>query len=106
TMKQLAVLLNKLKATPDATGNLLDSLALLCTSDASNGATHSVEDYPVLIAGKAGGALKHPGVHYASNKEHTNKVLLTLLRAVGVQIGELGEGAIKQASGVSALEMA
>ena len=48
----------------------------------------------------------HPGVHYASNKEHTNKVLLTLLRAVGVQIAELGEGSIRQTGGVSALEKA
>jgi hypothetical protein len=105
TIKQLAVLLNKLKQTPDGAGNLLDSLALLCTSDASNGATHSVEDYPVLIAGRAGGALKHPGVHYASNKEHTNRALLSLLRAVGVQQTELGEGNIRQTSGVSAVEM-
>lgn len=106
TLKQLAVLLSKLKQTPDGAGNLLDSLALLCTSDASNGATHSVEDFPVLIAGRAGGALVHPGVHYASNKEHTNKVLLTLLRAVGVQVAELGEGSIRQTGGVSALEKA
>jgi hypothetical protein len=105
TMKQLAVLLKKLKQTPDGAGNLLDSLALLCTSDTSNGATHSVEDYPVLIAGRAGGALKHPGLHYASNKEHTNRVLLTLLRSVGVQVAELGEGNLRQTSGLSALEM-
>ena len=105
TMEQLAVLLKKFKETPDGAGNLLDSLALLATSDASNGATHSVEDYPVVIAGRAGGALTHPGVHYASaNKEHTNRVLLTLLRAVGVQVSELGEGSVRQTVGVAALE--
>jgi len=104
TMEQLAVLLKKLKATPDGAGNLLDSLALLATSDASNGATHSVEDFPVLIAGRAGGALVHPGIHYASNKEHTNRVLLSLLRAVDVDVPELGEGSLRQTTGIAALE--
>jgi hypothetical protein len=104
TMKQLAVLLKKFKDTPDGAGNLLDSLALIASSDSSNGATHTVEDMPVLIAGKAGGALVHPGVHYASNKEHTNRVLLTLLRSVGVQIAELGEGNVRQTEGLSALQ--
>jgi hypothetical protein len=104
TMEQLGVLLKKFKDTPDGAGNLLDSLALICTSDASNGATHSVEDFPVLLAGRAGGALVHPGIHYASNKEHTNRALLTLMRSVGVQLPELGEGAVRQTEGISALQ--
>ena len=58
----------KFRDTPDGAGNLLDSLALLATSDHSDGAAHTVNDYPVLIAGRAGGALVHPGVHYASNE--------------------------------------
>jgi hypothetical protein len=104
TMKQLAGLLTKFRDTPDGAGNLLDSMALLATSDTSDGAAHSVNDYPILVAGKAGGALVHPGVHYASMGEHTNRVLLTLLRAVGVQQTELGMGSYVQSMGVSALE--
>ena len=104
TMKQLAGLLTKFRNTPDGAGNLLDSMALLGTSDASDGAAHTVNDYPIIVAGKAGGALVHPGVHYASNGEHTNRVLLTILRAVGVQLPELGMGSYVQTMGVSALE--
>jgi Protein of unknown function (DUF1552) len=104
TMKQFAGLVTKFRDTPDGAGNLLDSMALLATSDHSDGAAHTVNDYPVLIAGKAGGALVHPGVHYASSGEHTNKALLTILRAVGVQLPELGMGSYKQTMGVSALE--
>jgi hypothetical protein len=104
TMKQFAALLTKFRDTPDGAGNLLDSMALLATSDHSDGAGHTVNDYPVLIAGRAGGALVHPGVHYASSGEHTNKVLLTILRAVGVQLPELGMGSYRQTMGVSALE--
>ena len=104
TMEQLAALLGKLKATPDGAGNLLDSLALIATSDTSDGEAHSVNDLPIVIAGGGGGALVHPGVHYASNGEHTNKVLLSLLRAAGLDLAEIGEGNNKQTDGVSALE--
>jgi hypothetical protein len=104
TMEQLAGLLRKLRDTPDGAGNLLDSMALLATSDCSDGTAHSVADYPIVIAGRAGGALVHPGVHYESDREHTNRVLLTLLRSVGVDIAELGEDDFVETSGLSALE--
>jgi hypothetical protein len=104
TMQQFAGLLQKFRDTPDGAGNLLDSMAILCTSDTSDGAAHSVNDYPILVAGKAGGALVHPGVHYASKSEHTNKVLLSLLRAVDVMVPELGTGDVRETMGCSALE--
>jgi hypothetical protein len=105
TMEQLAILLKKFRDTPDGTGNLLDSMALLATSDCSDGAAHTVDDYPIVIAGRAGGALVHPGIHYAGDRdEHTNSVLLTLLRAVGVDIAEIGEDISHRTEGLSALE--
>lgn len=105
TMEQLGVLLRTLRDTPDGTGNLLDSSAILATSDHSDGSAHSTDDFPVLIAGRAGGALQHPGIHYASDGEHTNRVLLTLLRSVGVNIAELGDDFAHQTSGCSAIEV-
>jgi hypothetical protein len=105
TMEQLAGLLGKLRDTPDGAGNLLDSLALIATSDCSDGTAHSVSDFPILIAGRAGGALVHPGIHYNSDRgEHTNRVLLSLLRAVGVEIEEIGEDGGLQTMGLSAIE--
>jgi hypothetical protein len=105
SMEQLAGLLGKFRDTPDGAGNLLDSMALLATSDCSDGTAHSVSDYPIVIAGRAGGALVHPGVHYATeSREHTNRVLLTLLRSVGVELAELGEDDFVETSGLSALE--
>ncbi len=103
TMEQFAGLVSKFRDTPDGAGNLLDSMALLATSDHGDGAAHDVEDYPVLIAGRAGGALVHPGIHYRDD-EHTNTVLLTLLRAMGLQLTEIGEGNYQRTMGVSALE--
>lgn len=105
TMEQLAVLLTKFRDTPDGAGTLLDSSAILATSDHSDGAAHSVSDFPVIVAGGAGGALVQPGVHYAaSNGEHTNQVLLTLLRAVGVDIAEIGEGDAFRTEGIAAIQ--
>lgn len=103
-MEQLATLLVRLRDTPDGTGNLLDSVALLATSDVSDGTYHHITDMPVLVAGRAGGALVHPGVHYASSGEHTNSVLLTLLRAAGLKQESLGSGGALTTEGCAALE--
>jgi hypothetical protein len=83
TMQQLAYLLNRLKSTPEGAGNLLDSTAMMCTTELSEGYTHTNDEFPILLAGKAGGALRG-GYHYRSpSKENTSKVLLTVLRALG-----------------------
>jgi len=82
-MEQLAYFLNRLRLTPEGAGNLLDSCGILCTTELCEGYTHSNDEFPIVLAGKAGGALKG-GYHYRSpNKENTSKVLLTLLRAMG-----------------------
>lgn len=104
TMEMLAAFLGKLRETPDGAGNLLDSLALLATSDHSDGAAHAVNDYPIVIAGRANGALVHPGIHYAGDGEHTNQVLLALMRAIGVELAELGEDVAHETMSLSALE--
>lgn len=93
TMEQFAVLLNTFQTTPDGAGNLLDSSVIIASSDCSDGAAHSVSDYPIVIAGSAGGSLKYPGVHVDVNGDNTSKALLTVLRAVGVNAMEFGGGA-------------
>ena len=94
----------KLRDTPDGTGNLLDSLALLATSDCGDGTAHSVNEYPIVIAGRAGGELVHPGIHLETEREHTNRVLLTLLRAVGMEIASLGDDDARETESIAALE--
>lgn len=53
-----ARLLKNLKAIPEGNGTMLDNSLLLWTSEFSYGGVHSVANLPVLLAGKAGGALK------------------------------------------------
>jgi hypothetical protein len=101
-VRQFAYLLQRLKATPEATGNLLDNSCLLFTSDVSDGLTHSVADYPLLVAGRASGYLKYPGIHIRSpNAQNTSDVLLTCLRAVGTGVTSVGA-----AQGLSTTECA
>jgi hypothetical protein len=91
TMKQFATLLASLKAIPEGAGNVLDNCAILASSDTADGKAHSITDYPILVAGRAGGAFKYPGVHYRSAGENTSTVLLSLLRGVGLPLAEFGD---------------
>ncbi|MFL5343839.1 MAG: DUF1552 domain-containing protein [Hyalangium sp.] len=90
-VQQFAYLLGKLKATPEAGGNLLDNSCLLLTSDVSEGISHSIRDYPLLVAGRAGGYFKYPGVHVRSTTQaNASDVLLTCLKAVGTGVTSVG----------------
>lgn len=104
TMKQLARLLETLKETSDGAGNLLDRTAILATSDLSEGKPHTIRDYPILVAGRAGGRLRHPGVHHRGNGDNTSRVLLSLLRAVGLPRREFGHLGGRVADGCGAIE--
>ena len=103
-IRQYARLIERLKAVPEGDGTLLDSCAVLATSDVSFGRTHSLEDYPILIAGNACGALKS-GIHYRSaTGENTSKVILSLIRAMGIPAASFGEEAGRTEQGLGAIE--
>lgn len=104
TMGELAYLVSALDAIPEGATTLLGNTVILATTDVSYGRTHSISDYPILLAGPAGGALK-TGIHYRSpSGESTSKVLLTLARAMGLAVDSYGEGPGRVTSGVSAIE--
>jgi hypothetical protein len=92
TMGCFAHLLETLKATPDGTGNLLDNSVVFCASDCAEGATHELKDQPMLVAGRGGGALTHPGIHYRSGGENTSDVVLACLKAAVPEATEIGSG--------------
>lgn len=103
-MTELAYFLGKLHEVPEGDGTLLDNCAVLCTSDVSFPRTHSLEDYPILIAGTAAGALVK-GTHYRSTTgENASKVILTLLRAMGLRRADWGIDAGRVDQGLGAIE--
>ena len=105
-MKRFASFLEQLENTPEGTGNLLDRCAILASSDTAEGQPHSISDYPILIAGGAGGSLVHPGIHYRSGTgENTSNALLTLLQAMDIDVTEFGNAAGKTTKTVAALRV-
>ncbi|MEX2233358.1 MAG: DUF1552 domain-containing protein [Cyclobacteriaceae bacterium] len=55
---QYAYFLEKLRCIPDGEGNLLDNSMILFCSGLRDGNSHSPRNLPVIVGGKAGGALK------------------------------------------------
>jgi hypothetical protein len=81
-MGHFAQLLTRLRDMPEGAGNVLDSAAIVATSECGDGSSHGLTEFPMLIAGRAGGALKS-GLHYRSpSQESISKAMLTALRAV------------------------
>lgn len=90
TMQCFAYTLNQMKKSIEGTGNVLDQSCVLATSDLTEGFDHSINDYPILVAGKAGGRLK-AGIHErGSGGPNTSNVLLSCLQAVGTGVTSVG----------------
>ncbi|HKP64836.1 MAG TPA: DUF1552 domain-containing protein [Polyangiales bacterium] len=90
-VQRFAALLEALKGVPEGDGNLLDRCVILASSDCTEGQPHSINNYPVLVAGGGGGALVHPGIHIKGNKANTSDILLTLLQAMDLPLNEFGK---------------
>jgi hypothetical protein len=83
--------LDKLRATPDGDGNLLDHTVLLYGSCLSNSNIHNHNPLPTLLVGGGAGRLKG-GRHlkYPENTPMAN-LLLTVLNKVGVPVEKVGD---------------
>jgi hypothetical protein len=83
--------LEKLRATPDGDGNLLDNVLLLYGGGISNSDRHTHGPLPTLLLGGGAGSLKG-GRHlvYPENTPLTN-LQLTLLHKMGVAAERLGD---------------
>ncbi len=94
--------LEKLRATPDGDGSLLDHLILLYGSGISNSDRHTHGPLPTLLAGGGAGTIEG-GRHlvYPEDTPLTN-LQLTLLDKLGVRVDALGDstGQFKELSGV------
>ena len=91
-MERFAYFLGRLKGieSPDGT-TLLDSCAIYLSSEISDGNRHNHDDLPVIVAGRAGGAID-PGRHVRyDDRPPMGNLFITLLNAVGVPVGEFGD---------------
>ncbi len=90
-VQMLAYLLEKMKATPDGDGTLLDHSLIMYGSGMGNGNLHRHSDLPVLLAGKLGGKFK-TGYHldYKMDTPMAN-LLVAILDKAGVPIEKMGD---------------
>jgi hypothetical protein len=90
-VKVFSHLLDRLQATPDGDGTLLDHSLILYGSAMSNSNIHNHGPLPVLVAGGAAGTLKG-GRHlvYPENTPMSN-LLLTILDKAGVPQDRVGD---------------
>jgi len=86
-----AYFLDRLKATKDGDGTLLDHSMIVYGSAIADGNKHTHEDLPVLLVGGGSGSLT-PGRHirYAENTPMTN-LYLALADRMGVRLESLGD---------------
>jgi hypothetical protein len=83
--------LDRLAATPDGDGTLLDHSIILFGSNMSNSDKHNNDPLPSAVFGRAYGRIKG-GQHlkYPQNTPHAN-LLLTLLDRAGVPVEKIGD---------------
>jgi hypothetical protein len=105
-MQRFAALLEAMKAIPEGDGNLLDNSIILASTDVTEGQPHSINNYPILVAGGGGGTLVHPGIHIKGSKGNASDVLLTLLQAMGLPLTEFGKAGGSSKTPVAALRKA
>jgi hypothetical protein len=84
-------LAEKMRATPDGDGSLLDQSLLFHGGGMGDGNLHQHSDLPCALLGKLGGTIK-AGQHvaYPAGTPMTN-LLLTLLDKVGVEVAVIGD---------------
>jgi hypothetical protein len=85
-----AAFLEKLKATRDGDGSLLDHSAILYGGALSDGNAHSNSDLPLLVAGHAGGL--RGGSHLASEPQTpVANLFVRLMDAVGMETSSFAD---------------
>ena len=92
SMTCLNEFLTKMQSTAHGASNLLDQSLVFVTSDTAWGKTHTNTEWPVLLAGKAGGKLQGDG-HYNFPGDNLSKALLTVSQIMGSTATSLGSGA-------------
>lgn len=90
-VEQYAYLLGRLHSIREGEGTLLDNSMILLGSSFSDGNRHDPNNLPIVVAGKAGGALR-TGLHVASPADTPLcNLYVTMLNAAGVEAESFGD---------------
>jgi hypothetical protein len=87
----LSYSLQKLRATPDGDGSLLDQVMILIWERHGNSNLHHIQHLPILLAGGGAGRL-HGGRHIRySDQTPLINLYLTLLHKLDVPVESIGD---------------
>jgi hypothetical protein len=102
SMQAWALFVERLAATPEGDGTLLDNCLVLAHSESSFAKSHQVTLLPVMIAGAAGGRVR-TGVHVSGNGEPVTRIGLTVQQVMGLPVSEWGTGSQQVSRPVGAI---
>ncbi len=105
SMQEFAYFLSALDAVPEGDGTLLDHSVVLGTTDVSWGFTHSIDEYPLLLAGSANGVFKQNQHYRSTTRENPSKIMLSIVRAMGISAASYGDEDRFTKDGLSAIEV-
>lgn len=89
--ERVARFLDRLAELPAGEGRLLDQSLVVYGSSIADGHEHEEEDLPVLVAGKAGGAIRTGRVLESRRRVPLSRLHLASLRAMGVNADRFGD---------------
>lgn len=84
----------RLASVEEGDGTLLDSCLVMAHSDTAFAKIHDITGLPVMLAGRAAGAVQ-AGVHVAGGGEPVSRVGLTVLQAMGVPVERWGSDSLQ-----------
>lgn len=91
--QQFASLLARMKAVKEGDGTLLDNSVVVWANEMGKGNSHSLEDVPFVLAGKAGGSLKTGRYLQYSAMPHNN-LWVSVLNALGIPTTVYGDATV------------
>jgi len=90
----LGTMLTALDGVKEGDRTLLDNTLLLAHSETGFAKIHSLDNIPMMIAGKAGGKIKS-GIHVPGNSDPVTRVGLTIQQALGLPLNNWGAGSMQ-----------
>jgi hypothetical protein len=90
-VSMLAYFLDRLQATPDGDGTLLDHSMILYGSSLSDGNEHNFDPLPVVLAGGGSGAIRGGRHRRHAPKTPMSNLLLAMLHAMGARVDAIGD---------------
>ena len=94
-VRQFTYLVERMKAIDDGGSTLLDNSVLMLASSLFDGDAHGADQLPIVLAGKAGGALQTGRILDYLDKGNDNRracsLFLSLMDLMGVQLDRFGD---------------